>query len=117
MNQLFSKIIWNELARDMKVAVDKVYSPLSVECVPMPEERIIDYYPPFYLEDKCNEQLFGVMLMCDKHQPPQYPLKCKSEIYKEEFVVQSPEDWENHVDKFVTWRPQIQELLRKIKSG
>lgn len=106
---------WEEIAKDMKVAVDKVYAPLKIECTADEENGFIDYHPPFYLEEKCNEVSFGVYV--GENAEPKYPLKCSSELYKGEFIVESAEDWERHLDKFVVWKKEIEELIKKIRSG
>lgn len=105
---------WNQLADDMKAAVDRVYAPLSVECHTDIINKCIDYYPPFYLIDKCNEFHFGVTV--GETQEPNYPLYCTSEIYNGVFVVKSAQDWETHLDKFVAWKDQIESLMKKIRS-
>lgn len=105
---------WEALARDMKVAVDEVYAPLDVICEAYEEFKCIHYHPPFYLADKCNEISFGVQL--DEESEPKYPLECTSEIYTDTFVVKSKEDWKNHVEKFVVWKKEIEELIQKIRS-
>lgn len=105
---------WTQLANDMKASLDKFYAPLTIDCSADIEHRCIDYSPPFYLHDKCNELSFGVSI--DETHEPNYPLHCTSEIYKGVFVVQSPQDWEPHLDKFVVWKDEIESLIKKIRS-
>lgn len=109
--------IWDQLARDMKVAVNRVFSPLNVVCIAYKEWRCIDYQPPFYLEENCTEIRFAIKIKCKYVEIPKYPLTCTSDYYdKGEFIIQSPEDWENHTDKFIWRKSEIEELLKKIKS-
>jgi hypothetical protein len=117
---------WNLIARDIKIVLDQVYFPLSIDVEAMEEFRTIDYYPPFYMSDKCNEQLFGVHILCGKghsdyetecelcHIDLSYPLICKSEIYSGTFAVLSASDWINHADKYITWKDKIQKLIKEI---
>lgn len=107
--------IWDELAKDMKVAVDNVFSPLKIRCMADKLNGFIDYFPPFYLEDKCNEMGFGVKVIYEPGDIPKYPLTCTSDCHKEQFIVESREDWENHVDKFITWKTEVKELINKIR--
>ena len=104
---------WDDLTRDMKVAVDRVYSPLEVECITDEESRI-DYFPPFYMDGMCDEACVGVTIKCGQGEVPQYPLICRSKLSEEQFVVQSPKDWENHAEKFIAWKTDIEALIRRL---
>ena len=110
----------------MQTAVNAVFSPLVVEC--WAADTSIFYEPPFYFEDKCNEMTFGVTVVCNVHDVPTYPLTCTSECHDEDlmvklgradrhFVVQSAADWHNHVDKFIYWRTDYQNLFNKIRDN
>ena len=103
-----------QIGQDMKLAVDKVYWPLTTECYVDMDYKYIDYDPLFYFDSKCNEISFGVHF---HGKEPQYPLTCTSAHYSGQFVVESPEDWENHTDKFVAWKKEIQEMMQKIRSA
>ena len=102
------------LAKDMKVVIDEVYSPLTINVESYVDEgnTCLEYYPPFYLEDKCNAISFGVTILSDE---PKYPLRCTSEYHNGEFIVQSANDWCNHTDKFVLWKDEITSLIKKIR--
>ena len=116
MNDLLRNTAWDQLAKDMKIAVDKVYSPLKIGCVADKRHGFIDYFPPFYLEDNCTQMSFGVNEKCENGEIPKYPLKCTSGLHIGDFVVESKDDWENHTDKFVVWKTEIRELLYKTRN-
>lgn len=103
---------WNKLAQDMKVAIDEVFFPLKVECNVDIGCSCLDYGPPFYLNDKCNEVSFGVRVEGE----PTYPLTCNSDWYQGTFTIQNPEDWKNHTGKFVAWADECKELIKKIRT-
>ena len=107
--------VWDELAKDMKVAIDKVFHPLNVKCWGDSEFHSLDYTPPFYLEAKCNKKFFGVGLYFVDGDTPSYPLRCKSE-FGDDFVVTSKDDWETHTDKFIAWKSEVENLIKTIKS-
>lgn len=118
---------WDALCNDMLAAINKVFYPLKIEGYN--DEEFIAYEPPFYLEDKCNEVSFGVTVICDDGEIPQYPIRCTSDWNNrhcrfqafipsgEEFIVQSAEDWDNHMDKIVAWKDDCMALIAKIRNA
>lgn len=101
------------IADDMERALDTVFKPLGVRAEAFEGDyNYIDYTPPFYLEDKCNQVGFGVKVDGDWS----YPLKCKSDWYRGEFVVANADDWINHLDKFVAWHDECVDLINRIRS-
>lgn len=103
---------WDSLVQDMKIAVNKVFFPLDVNCEADIDCECIDYHPPFFLVDKCNEVSFGVHVVGE----PTYPLTCTSDWYSGRFTIQNAEDWDNHTSKFVAWSDKCKELIQKIRT-
>jgi len=54
-----SEEAWQNITNDVKAAIDKVFWSLQVKCSYGEQLVDIDYYPPFYLDEKCNEIMFG----------------------------------------------------------
>lgn len=106
---------WEQLAKDMNVVVNRTFAPLNVLCVAYGEWQCIDYHPPFHLEVNPNKVIFSVNIKCGKEETPKYPLKCSSDCYVGQFIVESPEDWETHADKFIERKNDIEELIRNIR--
>lgn len=104
---------WDQLVRDMKIAVDRVFAPLEVQCFYNEEDDCIDYIPPFYLHNKCNNMGFGVGVEGDL----KYPLTCTAAAYDGEFIVESKDDWINHADKIVRWHDECIQVIRTIRGN
>jgi hypothetical protein len=100
---------------DMKHCLDTIFKPLNikVEAFEYDDTKNIDYYPPFYLDNKCNEIGFGVQVQGEWS----YPLVCRSDWYKGEFVIANADDWINHGNKFVAWHDECVDLINRIRSN
>lgn len=114
------------ILKDFKVAVDSVFNPVPIVCEfsdsnfseEKKDEDEIDllYSPPFFLDSKCNEMFFGVIVSRGDINKG-YPLKCTSELtVNKKFVVENSDDWINHVDKFICWKTECQELIRRFRE-
>lgn len=110
----------NQIAADMKRALDTIFYPLDINCFHLDENKIY-YAPPFYLDDKCNEMFFGVEIIGEAKS---YPLTCTSEICEWDqktkkyipFVIESHDDWINKASHFVAWHDECVKLIAKIRS-
>jgi len=67
----------------------------------------------YFLDDKCNDTDVGVLL---KNNNIDYPLTCTSELCREEFLINNPEDWLNKAHKYVLCLEESIELMKKIRS-
>jgi len=74
----------------MESALNKIFDPLEINCFYYTEECesepdiMLNYSPPFYLDDKCNEIFFGVTIQKNNID---YPLTCTSEYCREKFII------------------------------
>jgi hypothetical protein len=107
------------VAADVKRAVDAVFFPLEIEVwedsSSAENGHMIDYTPPFFLDEKCNEMTFGIYFQGE----PKYPLVCRSageNAQLRTFTVQNADDWINHAPSFVTWYNECVELMDKFTA-
>ena len=107
---------WEQLAKDMEVALNRVYVPVRIQCKAYEHYQCIEYQPPFYVKDKNDRINYAVKVKCGEKEEPKYPLTCTSGYYKDVFIVESPHDWENHGEKFVAEKCKIEDLKMFIGS-
>ena len=101
------------LEQHMKNALDNYFVHLKFETFSDEDddETLVMYSPPFYFEDDCRNSTFGIVT-----KSKSYPLTCTSEDVDYEFIIQSPEDWINHIEEFVCWTKEYKKIIAHIRS-
>jgi hypothetical protein len=110
------ELAWDSLAKDMKVVVDFVYSPLNIKCSGDPEFSYLDYYPPFNISNGQHPNDNSIKITCDDNIVPSYPLVCRLSTSRTKFTVRSKDDWINHVDEFIPDKDDIIDLINSIRQ-